>query len=457
MQSGSWDIRVLNNTNSNAEYVLDSSSFNSGAAGGTVTRDLVATSGWGGSSYTGPRAAAPFAIIDTVHVAARFVLEQGDPATDLPALDTFWSVENRSAVGNPNPALGNIGTTAYIFGAGGGFENGIYVLGDANTDTDEFDQHVLAHEFNHYVEDQLSRDDSPGGDHSIGEPLDPRVAFSEGFANAFSGMVLNDPHYRDSFGASQANDFGFDLESNVAAEPGERLGWFNERSIQSIAWDLFDGSPGEANDTISIPFSAMLDVSENELRDGTALTSIFPFIVGLKARTGEDAGIDAIVAGQDIVAVGMDAFASTETNAGGIIPQTLVLPVYNVDLGDPVMNPGGPVQVCATGEAGAGDVPNKLGNRRFLKFSLPDQRLVDINVVAVTGLNPDPDLVLWRAGFLDFSDCAGPDSQSGCTDPQNTESLQRPLTAGDYVLEVYDFNIVPGSSVPTCMNVSVTG
>ena len=64
------NIRVLNNTNGNALYVLDSAVFNSGTT--NQTKNLLAGSGWGGTSYTGIRSAAPFAILDTLLSAARF-------------------------------------------------------------------------------------------------------------------------------------------------------------------------------------------------------------------------------------------------------------------------------------------------------------------------------------------------------------------------------------------------
>ena len=78
--------------------------------------------------------------------------------------------------------------------------DGIYILGDfAAGDTDEFDQSVIAHEFGHYFEDRFGRSDSIGGDHGGSATLvDLRVAFGEGWGNAFSGMVLGDPIYRDS-------------------------------------------------------------------------------------------------------------------------------------------------------------------------------------------------------------------------------------------------------------------
>ena len=70
---------------------------------------------------------------------------------------------------------------------------------DPTEDTDEFDQHVIAHEFGHYIENSFSRADNIGGAHGRGDKLDIRVAFGEGFGYAFSAIVLGDPVARDSF------------------------------------------------------------------------------------------------------------------------------------------------------------------------------------------------------------------------------------------------------------------
>ena len=77
-----WDFSVRNNTNSDALYALDGSAFNSGSA--NSTRNLRATTGWGGTSYTGTRAAAPFAILDTVYRAKELILTAAPTATFVP-------------------------------------------------------------------------------------------------------------------------------------------------------------------------------------------------------------------------------------------------------------------------------------------------------------------------------------------------------------------------------------
>ena len=75
------NIRVMNNTNSNALYALDGAVFNTGTGAGTLTRNMAAGSGWGGSGYTETRAAAPFAILDTLYAAAEFVQDNGAVST----------------------------------------------------------------------------------------------------------------------------------------------------------------------------------------------------------------------------------------------------------------------------------------------------------------------------------------------------------------------------------------
>jgi PKD repeat protein len=458
-----WDLRVLNNTNGNALYVLDGAVFNAGTA--DQTRNLRATTGWGGDFagvYTGVRAAAPFAILDTLYSAAQLVITQGDPAAQLAPLAAYWSPSNRPSE-TFAPAVGNIETTQYISPLGSGSAPGIYVLGAASNDTDEFDQHVIAHEFHHYLEDAVSRADSVGGSHSLDERLDPRVAFSEGFANAFSAMVLDDPVYRDSFGVAQGSDWHFDVENGAASIPG----WYNETSVHRIVWDLYDAN-NEPGDSVTLGFAPIYDVLVSELRDGVPLVSLFPFITALKQRPGVPvAQVDARVEAErvtgtslGIVSTTMDAYAGTETHSG-VAPTSadLVLPVYT-----PITPNGPAVRLCTSSEltvAGGATVPvsfNKLGNRRFLRFSLPAARTLRIRVScpisdAACGGDPrpDPDFVLSRAADVTVAD----------EDSSTVEERSIAGTAGDYVLEIYEYSHIDPSATRrrgrTCMTVTITG
>jgi hypothetical protein len=65
-------------------------------------------------------------------------------------------------------------------------------LGDISlANTDHFDDYATVHEMGHFVADQCARLDSPGGSHAVIIRIDPRLAWHEGWANYFAGIVLN--------------------------------------------------------------------------------------------------------------------------------------------------------------------------------------------------------------------------------------------------------------------------
>lgn len=64
-------------------------------------------------------------------------------------------------------------------------------LGDmAIARTDHFGDYVILHEFAHHVENKCGSLLSPGGTHAVLSRIDPRLAWSEGWANYFSAKVL---------------------------------------------------------------------------------------------------------------------------------------------------------------------------------------------------------------------------------------------------------------------------
>lgn len=84
-------------------------------------------------------------------------------------------------------------------------ERKLYILGGYNgnvssADTDHFDPAVILHEYGHFLEDVYGKTDSPGGYHNGDAVIDPRLAWSEGFANFFQGAVLNKSYYLDTAG-----------------------------------------------------------------------------------------------------------------------------------------------------------------------------------------------------------------------------------------------------------------
>ena len=434
-----WDFKVLNNTNGDALYVLDGSTFGSGTS--NITRNLRAASGWGTTSYTSDaaRAAAPFAILDTIYRAKELILTASTSAT-FPALNVYWSPTNKPTEDDFCIETGDIGVTFYTAGGAdegecnGQIPAGMYVLGDfAQGDTDEFDQHVLAHEFGHYVEDKFSRSDSIGGEHGTGDKLDLRVAFGEGWGNAFSAMVLNDPIYRDSYSGAN-NDFSINLEADDTVG-GE--GWFSEASAGEILWDAFDAT-NESGDTLTLGFAPIFAAVAGEQRTTLALTSIYSFLEALEAAApSSGAGIAQLRSGEQINAD--DDFATDESNNGG---DTSVLPIYRP------ISLGTPQTVCVSAQFGPA---NKLGFIKFFRWDVQQNTLatIQVNGVANGGTTTaaiDPDVYVHRQGQI---------VAAGTSEVTSSEIIsQQSFQSGTYVIELFDFKLTSGSR---CMTISISG
>jgi len=301
MLNSSWDFSVVDNTISGQPvYVMDNDN-NPLPVSGAAVRSFNADSGWGGSSYTGPRVAAPFAILDSVRKAKDII----PGSVVFPPLKINWNPANTSL---------SITTSHYD-----GTE--IFLLGAENSDTDEYDEHVIIHEWGHYFEDKFSRSDSIGGSHSGGDILDMRVAFGEGFGNAFSSMVLNNPNYIDTSGSQQAFGFSINMEDNDCSDAG----WHSECSVQSALYDIYDAD-NEGADRLTLGFTPIYDVLVGPQKVTPALTSIFSFANAFKIANSVNANaLDSILSIQNIDTV-TDIYGSAQmtSNPG----DTDQLPVY---------------------------------------------------------------------------------------------------------------------------------
>lgn len=316
--------------------------------------------------------------------------------------------------------------------------SGIYILGNFEAgDTDEFDAHVIAHEFGHYFEDQFSRSDSIGGTHGGGDRLDLRLAFGEGWGNAYSAMSLNDPAYRDSQDGA-AGEFGFDLETdNPTAE-----GWFSESSVAEVLWDVFD-SAADSGDAVALGFPPIFSVMTGPQISTDAFTSIFTFASALKsANASSDPAISTLLSGEFIF--GTDDFGSNETNDGGVQDVT---PAYETAAFG--MTP----VFCTHPTAGTTDL-NKLGNRKFFRFDVPPSgafATLQVNgAPGAAGTSPatDPDVFVFREGELV---ALGEGVEEGI------ETLEQiSLGEGVHIIEVYDFDLM-GASTARCMTLSISG
>lgn len=424
-----WDVKVTDNTNGNAIYALDGSLTSSGAA--DSVRNLNAGSGWGGASYTATRAAAPFAILDSIYETLQ-AFAAVDGTVNFPATQFRWSTRNRAESGDRT--TGQINTSSYVRLSGETVGN-VYILGDENNDTDEYDRHVVVHEWGHYFEDQLSRSDSIGGSHSLGNRLDLRVAMGEGWGNALSGIILGDPVYRDSGGAMQANGFSFSVDDNNGSNPG----WFSEGSVQSIIYDIFD-SADDGSDTISLGLGPIYRTFIANAYTGLEYyTSIFAFLNELKTQEpGSSALIDTLSGAQTIDGTGPDG--AGETNNGTV---ATALPIYNT-----ITVNGPAVEICSVDDNGR---YNKVGNREYLRVNLASNGAYTFTMTRKSGAAAtDPDFIITQGKFL-FGEAEG--------SANNTETLNVNLNAGVYLIDAYDFNNVGQSTTQadSCFDFIVTG
>ena len=421
-----WEFRVGDNTNGNALYTMQGSLTSSGTE--NSIRNLNAPSGWTGSGYGEPRVAGPFAILDSIYIALQRVLEVA-PDIDFPEADIRWSVLNRAATGAndlKNEEEGLIGTS-FFRRTSNPLTREIFILGDENNDTDEYDRSIVLHEFTHYFEDAISRSDSIGGSHTLTQSLDMRLVFSEGLANALSGIYWDFPLYIDTVLTQQSTSFGFSLES--ADTPVATRGWFNEGSTTRLVFDLFDSNIDE-QDTVALGFEPLFNafVSDNYINQ-SGFASIYSFsdelIVQNPSFTSQ---IRTLLENEQIFGTG--EFGEGETNDGGV---SFSLPVYHT------LQVGGSVTVCSDNQI---QERNALDVHRFVNLSIPasgNYSLFFEESSVTTGLR-DPVLsIFFEGALLGFFDPDGaPTGNIDRSFLENGQPFEFFLTAGDYVIEVSD-------------------
>ncbi len=402
-----WNVRVQDGPAGNSPYgYSDNATFNSSTAG---ARNVAIPSGISAAgTATGARSSGPFAVLDSIYQAMQMVIT-AEPTINFPPLIVDWGSQ----------------TDGTFFSSGN--PQHIALLADLSEDTDEFDQHVIAHEFGHYLEDNFSRADNIGGSHGLGDRLDPRVAFGEGWGYAFAAIALNDTNARDSFvDAGVQRSGGFNIQRNPAtpAAQGDDIGcWCSESSVWALLYDFYDND-GEANDNVALGFTPIWNLLDDPQRTTPSVTSIFSFVAALKdANPGQAANINTVVNAQNIVATNIDAFATTETQA----PSAQLLPLF------PTIVVGTPRVVRNIDDFGN---YNKAGNHSFLRFTAPTSRNYTISV---TSSNPDPladpDFRVFRDGALVTNGTAD-DGESG---PPQPETAVFALVAGaTYIIDAYD-------------------
>lgn len=418
LKGSNYDFTVRDNTDRGSMWGMESAAF---AAGTGLTQNVRAQSGWNGTGYTAnQRVAGPFAILDVAYLAKEKIAAVA-PSQNLTSLKIFWSPSNVPSGGSLTAGqIGTsfftevvTGTTATELGLAAG-DRALFILGAENTDTDEYDSAVIAHEIGHYLQSVISRDDSIGGQHSGDELLDMRLAFSEGWGNSWSSMVRDNPIYFDSRGARQASGFDY----SVASVPSTQ-GWYSEGTVEYLLWGHYvDTGIGFGG-----IYAALADMS-----DSPYLSSIFSFNQSL--RTAVPAAASSINSRSAAVGVhGTDGYGAGETNNGGL---TSALPVY----GDHNVGLGTAKTYCLSSANG---IPNKLGNYIFVKFAASGTRTITVQRAAGTVVATDPDFEIVTSQGQPL----GP--YQGTTVNSETASNVS-LPTGTHVMAIKDYNVSKGAN-----------
>ena len=410
----SWNFKVKDNTNGDALYATEGSFHDIG----TSFPKLNVSSGWGASSYSSRRAAAPFAILDIAYAGMEKIKTAQSDAI-FPPLNIFWSVNNLAASGNIK--LGQI-TTSHFNG------ESLYILGKEDQDTDEYDTGVVAHEWSHYYEAMFSRSDSVGGPHGEGDQLDIRLAFGEGFGTSVGCMIIENKMYRDSLGTKQAQlAVREDLEAG-----GHRAnaGWYSEASVYDILYDIYD-SHDDTGDRLSLGFEAIHKVLIDKQKNTPAFTSIFSFITALKEEYPlEKDKIDAITSNESISPIN-DIYGKDRGNR-----KINANPLYaSLEIGKRI-------SIYPNYNTTGSSLANKLGTYNFLEFTILSEGQYTIQVDGTS--KTDLEFNVYKEGSKD--------SVLSQTSLGRSISGSNNLSVGRYRMEIIDYNLAKNQTLYIQLN-----
>lgn len=220
-------VRVLDHDS--LAFAVASSAMPAVAEGDLVTVDVLASAG--GLE----RLAGAFNIVDVVQRAGDLWQQASGIPPDPVTVHWESGGWNQPSTSYFDPATGRIS----VLGGQG--------RGQDFTDTDEFDDSVVAHEFMHFLMWAHSQSSSPGGAHG-GEDLVPNLAFDEGIADWFGTLTTGASLYQDTIGTADGLPVcGYcdDLERSTQRVV-EGVG--SEQSIYELLWDLTDGSADAPDD-----------------------------------------------------------------------------------------------------------------------------------------------------------------------------------------------------------------
>ncbi len=250
---------VLNNPYDQVYYSLDTA-FSLLASDATKSVTITAAQATNASNLLG----GAFNILDQLYVANQFIRDEGNLAcaagcvttfVSAPKIPVYWSkgVSPGTYYGSPSSRI-----SFFTNVSSGNVYRGLYILGGVQsevcTDTDHFDRSVILHEYGHFLEAAYGKSSSPGGSHDGNSIIDPRLAWSEGWADYFQAAALGRSFYRDTSsnsgcsGGASLSFPDFQMEAkNGTDSPTASEGVFREMSVARSLYDMMTGPSQSGN------------------------------------------------------------------------------------------------------------------------------------------------------------------------------------------------------------------
>lgn len=327
----------------------------------------------------------------------------------------------------------------------------LFILGGVNgdtdnTDTDHFDNSVIIHEYGHFIEDNLFASNSPGGSHNGNKVIDPRLAWSEGFANFFQAAVLNNPAYQDTYGNSDGTTgfyFKVNLENvttDIPTAAGE--GHFREFSITRLLWDAIDNTPTElVNSALDNVSSSFVDIWAALTKSDAGLNK-----TSLAFRNAGHFHLyqDAL-SGTDFSNLRTMEYHAANTSYYAQYVTTGSTCSYSI------------TPTSVTGDNGSFSTSDLLRNNDFYHLKITSSQSVTLQLVYqdadASGNEADLDLYLYnstaRYGVSDDMVGKSENDPDGSTGSSEYESISTTLGAGDYLINV---KVYTGGTLGTAAN-----
>ncbi len=376
----------------------------------------------------------PFSLLDVAYIAIQKVLT-ADSTTVFPQLVFRW---------NSLSTTGSYFTTSSSV-CGTGIFNCITLYGYRASDSDEFDRHVVAHEFTHYLESALSRSDSVGGSHSTNDLLEPRVAYGEGLGNAMSAIFLDDPVYTDT---TYSGGFNLNMETGTHTLNG----FYSEGSVQSVIYDLYDSVSDTKNsktDSLNYSFTKIWN-AVIALKNISSVTYIHEFISALKSANSSDATAINNIAGMEQMAndessegnvTSSSNYVSTSHTCNGSLSTYPYLPIiYSLSGTGTVLSTTTFIGSQWCGMVGIAN--NKLFGSQFFKIIPSNSGTMTVNATDTTTTAPnmeDPDVYISANGVL----------KATCNQNYSETCTVSVIAGTTYIVEIRTFSYCAYASCST--------